>query len=193
MAVHCSGTHFTVQIVGGCRDFIVIFLGLRNPGLRCWDCSFRFSRLEGFLGLGGFRLIAEIWRSVFLISSLFCVLHSVWWWWLQKCWELWTWWRRARTLLLSRHVTRRRVVGFSKLGLLMLSRLYKLLILCTFVTLTFLHICREHLALCCCIWFFSASGWLLVTMTNQGRWLSIECCFDIRSGDIRSHSASVAE
>jgi hypothetical protein len=71
-----------------------------------------------------------------------------------------------------------------KLGLLMLCRLYKLLILCMFVTHTFLHICREYQALCCCISFFPTSGWLLVTMTNQGRWLSIECCFDIRSGDI---------
>jgi hypothetical protein len=82
MAVHCSGTHFTVQIVGGCRDFIVIFLGLRNLGLQCWDCSFRFPRLEGFLGLGGFRLIAEIWRSVFpdlltLLCFAFCLVMVV--------------------------------------------------------------------------------------------------------------------
>jgi len=42
--------------------------------------------------------------------------------------------------------------------------------------------CRQHQALCCCISFFPPSGWLLVIMTNQGRWLSIECCFDIRSG-----------
>ncbi len=82
MAVHCSGTHFTVQIVGGCRDFIVIFLGLRNPGLQCWDCSFRFSRLEGFLGLGGFWLIAEIRRSVFpdlltLLCFAFCLVMVV--------------------------------------------------------------------------------------------------------------------
>jgi hypothetical protein len=53
--------------------------------------------------------------------------------------------------------------------------------------------CREHQALCCCISFFRTSGWLLVTLTNQGRWLSIECCFDIRSGDIRSHSPSVGK
>jgi hypothetical protein len=56
-----------------------------------------------------------------------------------------------------------------------------------------LPICREHQGLCCCISFFPTSGLLLVTMTNQGRWLSIECCFDIRSGDIRSHSPPVSK
>jgi tRNA-dihydrouridine synthase len=39
------------------------------------------------------------------------------------------WWRSTRTLLFSGHVTKRRVVWFSKLGLLMLCRLYKLLVL----------------------------------------------------------------
>jgi hypothetical protein len=59
---------------------------------------------------------------------------------------------------------------FSKLGLLMLCRLYKLLVLCMFVTHNFLPICREHQALCCCISLFPTSGWILVTITNQGRW-----------------------
>ncbi len=56
-----------------------------------------------------------------------------------------------------------------------------------------LPICREHQALCGSISFFPTSALLLVTMTNQGRWLSIECRFDIRTGDIRSHSPSVAK
>ncbi len=46
---------------------------------------------------------------------------------------------------------------------------------------------REHQALCCCISYFPTSGWLLVTMTNQGS------CFDIRIGDIRSRSPSVVK
>jgi hypothetical protein len=49
-------------------------------------------------------------------------------------------------------------------------RLYKLLVLCMFVTHNFLPICREHQALCCCISFFPTSGWILVTIRNQGRW-----------------------
>ncbi len=126
--------------MGGCRDFIVIFLGLRNPGLRCWGCSFKFSRLEGFLGLGGFRLKAKIWRSAFpdlltLLCFAFCLVMVV-----AEMLGTVDLVEKDTDTVVSGHVMKRRVMWFSKLGFLMLCGLYKLLILCIFVTHTFLHI-----------------------------------------------------
>jgi hypothetical protein len=126
--------------VGGFRDFIVIFLGLSNPGLPCWDCSFKFSRLEGFLGLGGFRLVAKIWRSVFpdLLTLLCFAFYLV----MVVAEMLGTvdLVEKDTDTVLSGHVMKRRVMWFSKLGFLMLCGLYRLLILCIFVTHTFLLI-----------------------------------------------------
>jgi len=137
--------------VGGCRDFTVIFLGLRNLGLQCWDCSFRFSRIEVFLGLGGFRLIAEIRRSVFpdlltLLCFAFCLVMVV-----AEMLGTVDLVEKSTDTFVVQTCDEEKSCGVFQIGTSDVCGLYKLLILCMFVTHTFLHICREHLALCCCI------------------------------------------
>jgi hypothetical protein len=90
--------------------------------------------------LGGFRRVAKIWRFVFpdlltLLCFAFCLVMVV----AEMLGTLDSVEKDTDTVV-SGHVMKRRVMWFSKLGLLMLCRLYKLLILCIFVTHTFSHI-----------------------------------------------------